>query len=318
MKRLDLPGLILLLALGALPLVVPPGFWMTSALLVLLFALLGQSWNILGGYGGQYSFGHALFFGTGAFTTAVLQVRQGVNAWLAGGTAVLLGAAVGAAVGWLMFRYRLRGSYFALVTLAFAELARILVSSFGYTGGGFGMLVPLKAGAWNFQFTDARIPYWIVWALVVLGTLLAMWLERSRFGARLMAVRENEQAAQALGIHLVRVKTASLALSAALAAAAGAFYLQVFLFVDSGLGFGYGMSVQALLAPIIGGLGTPFGPLYGAVVLRLVGEGAKRIAGNAPGLDLALYGMLLIAMLRFLPAGLAGLRRRSAPRRRDA
>lgn len=309
-------GVALLVLLGVVPFIIPQGFWLTSALLVLLSTLLGQAWNILGGYGGQYSFGHALFFGIGAFATATLQVRLGVNAWVAAPLAVGLGALAGAGEGWLVFRYGLRGSYFALVTLAFAELARILVAAIPFTGGGFGLLVPLHRGARFFQFADARVPYLILWALVVLGVLVALGLERTRFGARLMAVRENEAAAQALGIHPVRVKTAATALSAALAAAAGVLYLQIFLFIDAANGFGSAVSVQALLAPIVGGIGTAFGPLFGAVVLRLLGETAHQVAGTRPGVDLALYGALLIVMLRFLPGGLARLRRR--PNGRDA
>jgi branched-chain amino acid transport system permease protein len=309
-------GAALLIALGVLPFFIPHGFWLTSALLVLLSTVLGQSWNILGGYGGQYSFGHALFFGVGAFATAALQVRFGVNAWIAAPLAVGLGALAGMGEGWLVFRYGLRGSYFALVTLAFAELARILVAALPFTGGGFGLLVPLHKGGANFQFADARIPYLILWAVVVLGVLVAMGLERTRFGARLVAVRENEEAARALGIHSVRVKTAATALSAALAAAAGVLYLQIFLFIDAANGFGSSISVQALLAPIVGGVGTAFGPLFGALMLRALGEATHRLAGSRPGVDLVLYGMLLIVMLRFVPGGLARLRRRAPGGRR--
>ncbi len=302
----------MLAALGVLPWLAGSGFWLTSATLVLLYALLGQSWNVLGGYGGQYSFGQALFFGAGAFASGVLQIRLGVNAWLAAALGIGAGAALGAAVGWLVFRYRLRGSYFALVTLAFAELARILVAAFAFTGGGFGLLVPLRRGAATFQFADPRIPYTLLWLVVVGSCLLGLWLERSRFGARLLALRENEAAAQALGVAPVRLKTQAITLSAALAATAGVFYLQIFLFVDSGGGFGPAMSIAALLAPIIGGLGTPFGALYGAVLMHLLGEAAKRVSGHAPGLDLAFYGVILLLMLRFLPAGLAGIGRRDA------
>ena len=309
-----LAGWFLLGCLAVVPFVVRSEFWLTTAMLVLLFAFLGQAWNVLGGYGGQFSFGHALFFGAGAYGTAILQVRHGVNAWAAAGAAVALGALLGAAVGWLVFRYRLRGSYFALVTLAFAEVARVLAASFEYTGSGFGMLIGLAPDPANFQFADRRLFYALAWALVLLGTLVAWWLENSRFGARLAAIRENEAAAQALGIDPVRVKVAALALSGGLAAAAGVFYVQNFLFVDSGLAFGPGISVEALLVPIIGGMGTMFGPLFGAVVLHALGEAAKHVTGGAPGLNLVLYGLLLVVALRFLPDGIAGLLARHARR----
>jgi branched-chain amino acid transport system permease protein len=305
-------GAALVAALGVVPLVTSSEFWLTFFLMALLFALLGQSWNVLGGYGGQFSFGHALFFGLGAYTTGILQVRHGVPAWPAAVAAIAIAAVAGGVLGALVFRYRLRGSYFALVTLAFAEVARILVASFDYTGSGFGILIALAPGIGNFQFSDRRIFYWLAWALVCLGCLVALWLERSRFGARLIAIRENEAAAQALGIDPLRTKTLALALSGAIAGVAGVLYMQIFLFADSHIAFGPTMSVEALLAPIIGGLGTAFGPLFGAILLHALGEVARHATGGAPGLSLVLYGVLLIVMLRFLPDGLAGLARRRA------
>ena len=305
-------GAALLAALGVLPLIVGSEFWLTFFLMVLLYALLGQSWNVLGGYGGQFSFGHALFFGLGAYTTALLQIRHGVPAWPAALCGVVLAGLAGAAIGALVFRYRLRGSYFALVTLAFAEVARILAGSFDYTGSGFGLLIPLKPGIENFQFADRRLFYWLAWALVAAASLLALWLERSRFGAQLIAVRENEAAAEALGIDPLRAKTAALALSGMLAGAAGVLYMQIFLFADSQIAFGPAMSVEALLVPIIGGLGTAFGPLLGAILLHALGEAARAATGGAPGLNLVLYGVLLILMLRFLPDGIARFARRHA------
>jgi branched-chain amino acid transport system permease protein len=305
-------GAALLAALGFVPLVVGSEFWLTFFLMALLFALLGQSWNVLGGYGGQFSFGHALFFGLGAYGTGLLQIRHGVPAWPAAIGAVAVAGLAGAAIGALVFRYRLRGSYFALVTLAFAEVARILAGSFDYTGSGFGLLIPLRPGAENFQFADRRLFYWLAWALVAGSSLVALWLERSRFGARLIAVRENEAAAQALGIDPLRTKTLALALSGALAGAAGVLYMQIFLFADSHIAFGPAMSVEALLVPIIGGLGTAFGPLLGAILLHALGEAARVLTGGAAGLNLVLYGVLLIVILRFLPDGIAGLARRRA------
>lgn len=301
-------GTLLLVLMGVLPFAFHSGFVLTAATLVLLTAILGQSWNILGGYGGQASFGHALFYGTGAFTTAFLQIRLGWNAWAAAPAAIAAGALVGAVAGALVFRQGLRGSYFALITLAFAEIARVLVASFAITGSGFGLLVPLHKGAHDFQFTDPRMPYWIAWLVTLTGVAICLGLERSRFGARLAAVRENEDAARALGISPVRIKTAAAALSAALAAAAGVLYLQIFLFVDAANGFGVAVSVQALLAPILGGLATPWGALFGAVALRIVAEAVHAIAGSLPGIDLAIFGAILILMLRFAPGGIAGIR----------
>ena len=310
-----LTGLAALALLGLAPLLVTSASWLSFWIGALLFALLGQAWNVLGGYGGQNSFGHAVFFGTGAYGAAILQVKFGVPAPPAALAGIALGALVGLLIGALSFRSGLRGSYFALATLAFAEIFRITAGAVAITGGGQGILIPLDARAANLQFVDRRAVYYLLLALV-LGTLaLTRALERSRFGARLMAVRENEDAARALGINAFRVKLGAITLSGAITAAAGVVYVQYFLFVDAHLAYGPSVSIEALLGPLIGGVGTAAGPIVGAIVLHAVGEGAKRVMGDTPGLDLALYGFLLIAMLRFLPDGLIGLARRVARRR---
>jgi branched-chain amino acid transport system permease protein len=298
------------LVAAVLPLVLRSDAWLSTAITTLLFVFLGQSWNVLGGYGGQFSFGHAVFFGAGAYATAVLQVKFGVPAVIAAFAGVAAGALVGAFIGALSFRYGLRGSYFALVTLAFAEAFRIVASSLAVTGSGFGILIPLDARAINLQFPSRLAFYYVVLALVGIGFAISVGLERSRFGAWLMAVRENEDAAKALGIDAFRVKLGAIVVSGAMAATAGVFYAQYFLFIDSGIAFGPHVSVEALLGPIIGGLGTAFGPIVGGILLHTLGDLAKRVMGDAPGLSLVLYGVLLIVMLRFMPNGLNGLLQR--------
>lgn len=298
-------------AIGAvLPLLVRSDFWLNFAIMVMFFSVLGQAWNVLGGYGGQFSFGHAAFFGTGAYATAVLQVQFGLNPWLGFAIAGTAGALMGGIIGFLSFRYGLRGSYFALVTLAFAEVLRILANAAAFTGGGVGTLIPLKQAAANFQFAGKAGFYYVIFALVLVGLLLAWWIENSRFGARLMAIRENEDAARALGVNAFAIKLRAIVLSGGLAGLAGAFYAQYFLYLDPRIAYGPGISVEALLVPIIGGMGTVFGPLLGAIVLHLVGEIAREAMGQAVGLNLALYGMVLIGMVLFMPNGLAGLAQR--------
>lgn len=305
---------ILLFALALLPLpwLVTSEFWLTWATLALFYALLGQAWNILGGYGGQFSFGHALFFGSGAYCTAVLQVQFGINAWLGLGLAAVAAAVVGAGLGLLVFRYGLRGSYFALVTLAFAEVFRVLANSLPFTGKGVGLLVPLQPGALSLQFAGKAGFFWLLLALVVLALLLTLWLEHSRFGARLVAVRENEEAARALGVDAFRIKLQATMLSGSLMGLGGALYVQMFLYIDPGIAFGPAMSVEALLVPIVGGLGTVFGPVLGAFALHALAELGRVVFGEAPGLNLVLYGLLLIGMVLFVPNGLFGLGKISA------
>lgn len=300
---------VLLLVLIPVPWLVRSGFWLNFAVLSLYYGFLGQSWNILGGYGGQYSFGHAAFFGTGAYVGAVLQLRFGVNPWLALVLAGVAGGVVGAIVGGLSFRYGLRGSYFALITLAFAEVLRILADSLGFTGAGVGLQIPLHPAATNFQFAGKPGFYFTMLVLTALGFASVWYIEHSRFGARLMAVRDSEDAAHALGINVYRVKLAAIILSGVLMALGGVFYLQYFLYIDSDIAYGPAVSIAALLAPIVGGLGTMFGPLLGAVALQLLNEISESAIGSAPGLNLVLYGAVLVLIIAFLPEGIAGLMR---------
>src|SRR6476646_10555010 len=300
------PIFVVVAALAAVPLVVSSNVVLNFLVVALLIALAGQGWNILGGYGGQYSFGHAAFFGTGAYVTAVLQVRYGVNAWPAFAAGIASGAALGALIGALTFRSGLRGSYFALVTLAFAEVLRIVASVAPIPGAGVGTLVKLDLRVEAMQFQSRAVFYWIVLALVAASLVIARLIERSRFGVWLVAVRENEDAARALGVDATQVKLAAMVISGAVTAAAGCFYVQYFLFIDAPIAYGTWISVEALLTPIIGGVGTVFGPLLGALVVKSLGEAAKLITGDAPGLDLIVYGAVLVLVIWLLPRGLIG------------
>jgi len=301
------PIFLVVAVLAAVPLVVQSNTTLNFLVVTLLIALAGQGWNILGGYGGQYSFGHAAFFGTGAYVTAILQVRYGVNAWPGFAAGIAAGALVGAVIGALTFRAGLRGSYFALVTLAFAEVLRIVASVTPITGAGVGTLIKLDLRASALQFDSRAVFYWVILALMAVSLLVAHAVERSRFGAWLIAVRENEDAARALGVDTFKVKLGAMTISAAITAASGCFYAQYFLFVDSGIAYGTRMSIEALLTPIIGGAGTVFGPLVGALAVKALGEGATYIAGDAPGLNLIVYGCVLVLVIAFAPRGLVGV-----------
>ena len=270
-----MPIVLVVAVLAAVPLVVHSNATLNFLVVALMIALAGQGWNILGGYAGQYSFGHAAFFGTGAYVTAILQVRYGVNAWLGFGAGILCGAALGGVIGALTFRSGLRGSYFALVTLAFAEVLRIIASVAPITGAGVGTLINLDLGARAFQFQSRAVFYWVILALVAVSLVITRLIKQSRFGAWLIAVRENEDAAKALGVDASSVKTTAMVISGAMTAAAGCFYAQYFLFVDSGIAYGTWISIEALLTPIIGGVGTVFGPLLGALAVRLAGRGCE-------------------------------------------
>lgn len=285
------------------------GVVLNLTMMALYGALMAQSWNMLGGYGGQFSFGHALFFGTGAYVQAIAQLQWGLNPWLALPLGVFASALVGLFFGALSFRYGLKGSYFALVTLAFAEVFRILALSVPFTGAGVGLMVPLNEGLANMQFADRRGFVWLALALVVLGLLATSWLRHSRFGAWLQAVRDNEDAAQAIGVNLFRVKLGAIGLSAAFMGAAGAFYVQVFQYIDPGIAYGPHTSVEALVAAIVGGLGTLWGPVVGAVVLHLLADLTRNLFGSLPGINMVIYGAVLILIVMFAPRGLLGMGR---------
>jgi branched-chain amino acid transport system permease protein len=311
--------LLLVIAL-AVPLVVRSEYVIGALTLILFFAFVGQGWNILGGYAGQFSFGHALFFGIGAYTSSLLFVKAGVTPWMGMWAGAALAVAAGLLTGHLSFRYGLRGAYFALVMLAFAEIARVIAINWAWVGGSFGVLVPLRGHAPAlFQFGDKRYFYYVILAMLLAVTWLIARLARTRLGYQMAAIRENEAAASALGIDPYRVKLAAMALSAGVTALGGAFYAQYFSYVDPSIGFGPVNSIEILLRPIIGGAGTIWGPLLGSVLLGVLGETTREVVKTYAGLHLVLYGAILMATVAFLPQGVVGWfrsRHRRPPRAR--
>lgn len=321
--RTRLTGWAVLFVIFAMaPMFITSGRWIDFLEMTLFVAVLGQGWNILGGYGGQYSFGHAVFFGTGAYIQALLQYKFGWSPWFTLWVALFGTVLVASFIGYLSFRYGLRGSYFALITLAFAEAFHVLSRSFdSITEGGRGVQLMLNQdpalaiSSFQFNFAGPFLKaygfYYTIFIILVLAYAITWWMERSRFGAQLVAVRENEEAAQALGINAFRVKLRAICLSAAISASGGIYYVQKYLFIEPGLAYGPAKSVEALFAPIIGGLGTVLGPLLGSFFIHGVGEITKEtighVLGDRPGVDLILFGVILILVLAFLPRGLAGL-----------
>jgi len=295
------------LALGAPPFASP--YVVHILVLVLFFAYLGTAWNILGGYAGQFSFGHAAFFGLGAYTSTLLLVRAGVSPWLGFWAGGLVAAAFGCFAGSLAFRYGLRGPYFALVTLAFAEMLRLIAVNWMGIGGPMGILIPLPPGGdswWRLQFREKLPYYYVMLGLLAVALWLTRRLERSRLGYTLAAIRENEDAAEASGVDTRRAKLSAMALSAFLTALGGTFYAQYFSFVDPTLAFGVPVSVEILLRPIVGGPGTLAGPLLGSLVLTPLSELTRWAIRGRPGVDLMIYGAILVLVITFLPRGLIG------------
>jgi len=314
-KNTLLFGLALLTAALA-PVGISSKFYLDVLTLIFFTAYIGQSWNILGGYAGQFSFGGVMFFGTGAYTSSILLVTFGIPPLIGIFVAVLMGAFLGFLVGYLSFRSGLRGSYFALITLAFAELLRVLANSVEFTGGGVGLFLTYAPGLMNLQFVSPTGFYYFSLFLLVISLAIALWLERSRFGAQLIAIRENEEAAEALGIDTLKCKLYAIMIMGGMGGAAGTFYAQKYLYIDPPISYSIALSVEMLLVSIVGGLGTVFGPLIGSVVLHVVNEVARHFI-DTPGLSLIVYGVILIFIISYLPNGLVGLFRRSRGKKED-
>jgi branched-chain amino acid transport system permease protein len=303
----DLRTIVLFVLMVMLvPALTSSGVVLNFVMTALYACLLAQAWNILGGFGGQFSFGHALFFGTGAYAQAMLQIDGHLNAWVALPLACLAGATVGAGVGAISFRYGLKGSYFALVTLAFAEVFRILALSVPFTGAGVGLMLPLQSSARAMQFENRSGFVLLLLALVTMGLLLTAWLRHSRFGAYLQAVRDNEDAARAVGVNPLRVKLRATVMSAALMSAGGAMYVQIFQYIDPGIAFGPHTSVEALVGAIVGGMGTLWGPVVGAFALHVLADLTRNLFGQLPGINMVIYGSVLVVIVMFMPRGIAG------------
>ena len=305
--------IILLLVSAAVMLAAP--FFITSKfyidVLTLIFftAYIGQSWNILGGYAGQFSFGGVMFFGTGAYTSSILLTTFGIPPIIGIVFAIIAGALLGFIVGFMSFRSGLKGSYFALITLAFAELLRVLANSVEFTGGGVGLFLTYAPGLKDLQFKTPTGFYYFALLMMLISIVIALWLERSRFGAQLVAIRENEEAAEALGINTLKCKVYAIMIMGAMGGAAGTFYAQKYLYLDPPIAYSIHLSVEMLLVTIVGGMGTVFGPLIGAFVLHIVNEIARHFI-DTPGLSLIVYGVILIVIISYLPNGLIGLFRK--------
>ncbi len=293
-----------LAALALLPAVLG-SYAVTVCILIFLYAYLGQAWNILGGYGGQLSAGHAAFVGVGGYTTTLLAMHWGLSPW--GGMFVggALAAGLGAIIGGLAFRFGLRGFYFVLLTVAFAEVCRIVVLNTDALGGALGLYITFTGDPWQLQFGDNRGYYYVALGLAAGATGVAALVERGRLGAYLVAVREDEEAAEALGVDTFRVKLAAIVLSAFLTGLGGAFYASYLFSLQPNAVFGIPLSVDIIIRPVVGGAGTVMGPLLGAVILAPLAEVARAYVarGGWAGLHLVVYGLLLIAVVLFLPRG---------------
>lgn len=277
----------------------------TVFIFIFFYGYLGQAWNLLGGYAGQLSAGHAAFVGVGAYATTLLSLHWGVSPWLGMVAGGVLAAALGAVIGGLGFRFGLRGFYFVLLTVAFAEVCRIVALNTELTGGALGLYITFTGDPWQLQFQDNRAYYYVALALMLVATGIVVLIERSRLGASLLALREDEEAAEALGVDTFRCKLAAIVLSAFLTGVGGAFYANYLFSLQPNAVFGIPLSVDILIRAVVGGAGTWPGPLLGSLILSPLAELA-RIYFARPGwtgVHLVVYGLLLIGVVLFVPQG---------------
>jgi branched-chain amino acid transport system permease protein len=289
-----------------------PSYFLEILITVLFVGYLGSSWNILGGYAGQFSFGHAAYFGLGAYTSTLLFLRLGLSPWIGMFVGGALAALFGVFAGFLSFRYGLRGPYFSLVTLAFAEMLRVVAVNSKAIGSSIGLVIPNRISApASFVFTGKLPYYYVILVMALAAVAVTWWIERSKLGYALVAIRENEDAAEAAGVDALGMKLRAMAISSFLTALGGTFYAQYFAYIDPTVTFGPAISIQALLQAIVGGAGTVLGPFLGAFVLTPVSELTRSLFRGRAGVDIMAYGLILILVISFLPQGLMGWARRA-------
>jgi len=307
---------LLVLLIGA-PLVAGD-YLLTVLILILYFAYVGQAWNIMMGFAGQLSLGHALYVGLGAYVAAALFVYFGIGPWLGLLVAVPTAAGAGAFIGFLAFRFRIAGVYFAILTIAVAEFARVGFEHLTWTGATAGLFLPVAQYAnndvWNLRGHPVMF-YYVLLGATVLALIACRALLRSRIGYFWLAIREDEQAARAVGIDTFRYKMMAVIISAGMAAFAGVIYAFYYNNLFPEQVFSVSQSILIVLAPFVGGLGTLFGPILGAFVLEMVAEGMRVLLQwlgvNLPGTNQLFFGVVLLLVVIALPEGVwPWLRRR--------
>ena len=280
-------------------------------IMIFLYATLGLAWNMLGGYAGQISLGHTLFFGIGAYTSTLLLMKLWVSPWvgmLAGGAISIV---VSLIIGYPCFK--LAGHYFAIATIAIAGIAMVWMLNWDWAGAAVGLTLPiLPESLINLEFHSSKAPYYyIAFGLLVLALLATLWIDRSKLGYYFKAIKGDLEGARSLGIHVIKYKFYALALSAFFTSICGSFYAQYVLFIDPDSVFPLMISVIPCLIATLGGVGTIWGPVIGSFILIPISEFTRiYLGGGGKGTDLILYGFLIIIISVYQPFGLIGLIRR--------
>lgn len=300
---------ILAAALLALP-AFADAYLLSVITLILFFAYTGQAWNVMMGFAGQLSLGHSLYVGLAAYASAGLFFHTGIGPWAGTFLALLLCVAAGLAIGFLAFRFGISGVYFALLTIAFAEFTRIGFDHISWLGGPGGLFIKVSQRE-TWDLLNLRGPpamfYYVILGLTAGAFALCAWLLRSRAGYYWQAIRENEEAAQALGINTFRWKMLAVAISSAMTGLAGVFYAFYYNNLFPEQIFHISRSIEMILGPVIGGVGTLFGPILGAALLTTLSDGITEVLAahgwELPGVKQVFYGLVLLVVIMFLPNG---------------
>ena len=301
---------LVLVALGAvmvtLPLFVTNHFALDILIRILLFSFIGSAWNLMGGYAKQLSLGHVAFFGLGAYTSTIMQIDFGISPWIGMFVGGGIGALASLPIGWLCFR--LRGPYFTIATIATAQVLMLIFLKFrDLAWGAEGTTIPnLGHAPLMMQFETKPPYYYIVLGLLAVSLAVTAWIERSRVGYYLVAIGEDEDAAEAVGVDAPRIKRNIYMLSAFLTALAGTFYTQYIYFIDPGTAFNFSISIEAALVSIVGGIGTLWGPVIGTLLLETTSALLQSWLSNSGGVQLTVYSLILMAVILWRPTGIMG------------
>lgn len=309
-NNLSLQGMMLIVVATVFVLISPQilsNYRLNLVITILRIAYLAQCWNLMSGYCGQFSFGHAAFFGIGAYTSSLLYTELGVSPWLGMLIGMIMAGIIGSIIGVLSFAYNLKGDYFALVTLAFAEIFRVIARNTPFLKAAQGISITYKKAWMEMQFQGKAGFVYLGLVLLVIITLIIYFLQRTRTGQYFIAIRENEDAARALGINTFKYKMIALIMSAMFTAVAGTFYAQYYLHIDPEVVFISEVSVDAIIPCILGGVGTPFGPIIGACIIEPISEFTNAHFASLPGMNMVTYGLILVIVIIVLPNGVAGL-----------
>jgi len=307
-KNLKKDAILLVLVIVGLfiPLFITSSYTLHIFILIFLFAGASGAWNIIGGYGGQISLGHVAFFGIGSYATTLLYLHFGLSPWLGMIAGGILAAVVACLISYPCFS--LRGPFFTLATRAFAEVFRLLcILARPLTGGQVGLTILFKSSFANMQFIGKAPYYYISFILMLVILGISIYIERSKFGYYLTALKEDHEASEALGINTARYKLYATAISGFLTAICGAFFGQLLLYVEPASVFSSHLSNQFAMIAVVGGAGTALGPIIGSLILTPLNEVLRgALGGSFQGLNFVIFGLLLILVVTYMPNGLIG------------